>query len=466
MVGNKTPYVSSEVIEDNYSEYDGNRIHFATYLHSLYSDRTIKAWEMAIIRWERAKATADPNFGTYTYDTEADEYTTYLVSGPLTMPGETVRSIRRDYTANMKLADVSAKYDIPQNTLREFKRIHKIMHTSSSLTDEELLDDDWGETVAAIVDERRHDATKVMHEAEMKALRKDAASWRRFEETVLNVLKESIEKPADAVPRLALPQSKNQYALVVCPTDFHWGKHGWKDEVGETYNFDEARARLFDKTQALIDRLSTAPERIYVGAGSDWFHVDNDAGTTTRGTPQDMCASPAEILISGCRLAREHIDLLRQVAPVEIVMMPGNHDRHSSYALMMYLSAAYEDCPDVNIETTALNRRYLQYGNTLLGFTHGDSLSRSTNLPALMANEARQLWGQVKHGVWFHGHLHHQQLTERDGCLIVQMPSLAGHDRYHYRAGYTTSTAGLAAYLIDVEDGYLGSFFAPVSHEG
>ena len=46
------------------------------------------------------------------------------------------------------------------------------------------------------------------------------------------------------------------------------------------------------------------------------------------------------------QLAREHIDLLRQVAPVEVVMA-GNHDRHSSIALMMYLSAAYEDVDDV-----------------------------------------------------------------------------------------------------------------------
>jgi len=234
---------------------------------------------------------------------------------------------------------------------------------------------------------------------------------------------------------------------------------------GETYHFEEARKRLFEKTQSLIERIPVCPEKIYVGAGSDWFHVDNDAGTTTKGTPQDMCASPAEILITGCKLAREHIDLLRQVAPVEIVMMAGNHDRHSSLALMMYLSAAYEDVDDVSITITANNRRYITYGETLLGFTHGDGLSRKTNMAGLMAVEARQQWGLTTHKIWFHGHLHHQRLTEKDGCLIVQMPSLAGHDRYHARSGYTTSTAGLAAYFIDKDEGYIGSLFAPVVHE-
>jgi predicted phosphodiesterase len=274
-----------------------------------------------------------------------------------------------------------------------------------------------------------------------------------------------LSKAPKTVPRLKLKPTSNPYALVVCPTDFHWGKYGWSDEVGETYNFEEARERLFTKTQRLIERISVAPEKIYVGAGSDWFHVDNDFGTTTKGTPQDMCASPAEILITGCQLAREHIDLLRQIAPVEVIMMAGNHDRHSTIALMMYLSAAYENVDDVTIVITPNNRRYITYGDTLLGFTHGDGLSRKQSMAGLMAVEAREQWGLTKHKVWFHGHLHHQRLTENNGCLIVQMPSLAGHDRYHARAGYTTSTAGLAAYLIDRDEGYIGSLFAPVTHE-
>jgi len=53
-------------------------------------------------------------------------------------------------------------------------------------------------------------------------------------------------------------------------------------------------------------------------------------------------------------------------------------------------------------------------------------------------------------------------------CLVIACEiskSLAGHDRYHARSGYTTSKAGLAAYLIDDKEGYIGSLFAPVSHE-
>ena len=82
---------------------------------------------------------------------------------------------------------------------------------------------------------------------------------------------------------------------------------------------------------------------------------------------------------------------------------------------------------------------------------------------SLMAVEARREWGLCEHKVWFHGHLHHQRLHEKDGVLIMQMPSLAGHDRYHARSGYTMAKAGLSAYFIDREQGYIGSLFAPVT---
>ena len=176
-----------------------------------------------------------------------------------------------------------------------------------------------------------------------------------------------------------------------------------------------------------------------------------------------MCGSPAEILMTGCELAREHIDLLRQVAPVRVTFMAGNHDRHSAVALMMYLSAYYKDTDDITVISSPKTRQYLTYGSTLLGFTHGDKV-RADKLGPIMSSEAREDWGLNPHHVWFHGHLHHQTLVERDGCTIIQLPSLAGHDRYHYRGGYTINNPGLAAHIIDKEHGLVGSLFAIVEH--
>ena len=128
---------------------------------------------------------------------------------------------------------------------------------------------------------------------------------------------------------------------------------------------------------------------------------------------------------------------------------------------MMYLSAVYENANDVSVIVSPKTRQYLTYGDTLLGFTHGDAV-RGNKLPSLMASEAREHWGSHRWHIWFHGHLHHQSLIETEGCTVVQLPSLAGHDRYHYRHGYTQSPAGLAAHIIDYEEGLVGSLFSPV----
>lgn len=447
-----------EVIELYNPDDFPNRAALARHIAERHPEKSYNGWRLYLQKHAAYTAVA------YTYDEEDDCYYMDMGAHVHRLSGDDHRLLLQQYTSGIAVMSIAGMLGVSSEFVHRWRRTFKINRNSQPVTMEETLEQEEDELVDTILSRKMYSTEVKVIKREQKELKNDAEKWRTLTSQV-DYLKGSLEKAPKTVPRLKLKKTSKPYALVVCPTDFHWGKYGWVDEVGETYHFDEARKRLFEKTQSLIDRIPVAPEKVFVGAGSDWFHVDNDAGTTTKGTPQDMCASPAEILITGCKLAREHIDLLRQVAPVEVVMMAGNHDRHSSIALMMYLSAAYEDVDDVTITITANNRRYITYGDTLLGFTHGDGLSRKTNMAGLMAVEAREQWGLTKHKVWFHGHLHHQRLTEGDGCLIVQMPSLAGHDRYHARSGYTTSTAGLAAYFIDRDEGYIGSLFAPVVHE-
>ena len=138
-----------------------------------------------------------------------------------------------------------------------------------------------------------------------------------------------------------------------------------------------------------------------------------------------------------------------------------NHDRHSSLALMIYLQAVYENSDRVTITDDLKLRQYTTYGNNLLGFTHGDGV-RGVDLPSIMSHEARTDWGACEHHTWFHGHLHHIKQTEKAGCMVIQLPSLAGHDKWHYRKGFTLNRAGLMAHLVDKELGVIGNLFAPV----
>jgi hypothetical protein len=463
------------------------RMGFARHLNEIDPTHSVKGWEMAIYRWEQAgkpdkspvRAVSQPLphltsewllDRLYHYDKATDTYLTQLpkVRGIIAVPGEVHRAMLEDYSdasgSSLTVRQLAEKYNFPARWMNSYRTIHGWSHASDPFTDEQILSEHPETLKELLAQSRRNDILDDMRKKEAVQQKKDAEAYRDMRMKWLDEFLKLIPEERASVPVMDMRPSDSPYAVVISPTDFHWGKHGWVDEVGDGYDLATAEQRLFDKTNELICRLPGRPDEIILATGSDWFHVDTDTGTTTRGTPQDMATSPAEILMTGCDLARQHIDLLRQVAPVRVTFMPGNHDRHSTFALMMYLSAYYRNEDDVTVIVSPKTRQYLTYGDTLLGFTHGDKLG-PTKLGPIMATEAREDWGKHTHHLWFHGHLHHQTLTERDGVTIIQLPSLAGHDRYHYRSGYTMSNPGLAAHIIDMQHGLIGSLFAGVQHD-
>jgi len=459
------------LIEEYKTNRPVSRIAFARMLNEIDDERSVKGWECAIMRWEKKRSKweedTDSIDSNLRYDEDEDVYYTHIHSAgrTLAISGDKHRRMKMAYSnigsVGLNLTQMSRQFDMPKEWMKEYIKRHGWLHSMLPITDEEFEESDNEKLVGSLLESRKRAVYEQYEKRKWREIERDALAYRNLRETIFDEFKGLVNEAPPSVPKLKLKKAKNNYALVISPTDFHWGKSGWINEVGETYDFPEASRRLFSKTQNLIERLSYAPEKIILATGSDWFHVDTDNNTTTKGTIQDSCGSPAQILITGCQLARQHIDILREVAPIEIVMMPGNHDRHSAFALMMYLSAVYEGCEDVEVAISPLTRRYLQYGDNLLGFTHGDKM-KPESLPSLMSVEAREEWGVTKNHYWFHGHKHHRKSHEINGALVIQLPSLAGHDRYHYREGYTTSQAGLASHMIDKKTGLIASFFAPV----
>tara|TARA_R100001510_G_C7650592_1_gene208130 strand:+ start:667 stop:2166 length:1500 start_codon:yes stop_codon:yes gene_type:complete len=454
----------------------------ARYLHKIEPRRSVDGWRSKLYRFqgendrdlvkEWASKSIEDDTSSYRavyYDEHTD---TYISVAPDTkmlvvIDGDTHRAMKKAYSSdgsNLSLDQMSREFGYPSSFIAKYMKVNGWSHNMDIYTNEEVL----SKTVEQLVDEtvasKRNQVMEKATKSYWKSIEKDADKYKLLQETVLGEFKELLQDKAKPAKPIKLDKAVRDYAVVLSPTDLHYGKHGWKDEVGEEYDLEIARERLLLGTQDLINRLPDAPEKIVVATGSDWFHVDNEVGQTTKGTPQDMAASPARILMDGCKLAREHIDLLRGVAPVEVIFMRGNHDRHSALFLMLYLDAAYEDCDDVTVIADPKLRQYMTYGNNLLGFTHGDGV-RGVDLPSVMATEMRQAWGDTETHLWFHGHLHHEKMTETGGTQIFQLPSLAGHDRWHYRKGYTQARAGIKAHLVDKELGVVGSLFSPVMHE-
>lgn len=59
---------------------------------------------------------------------------------------------------------------------------------------------------------------------------------------------------------------------------------------------------------------------------------------TTADTPQDTDGTPLQIMRERYLLAVEHLDMLRQVAPLDVVPIEGNHDRAAAHAMLLFLT--------------------------------------------------------------------------------------------------------------------------------
>lgn len=454
---------------------------FARFLHELNPSKSISAWRGSIQRWRKKDpnntfrkldvvdesnlVSAVSNISIY-YDKTSDIYISKLNNELTAVKGNVHRQMRHAYSQdgrNLTIEEMSREFSLSPVWLNQYIKVNGWSHNMDIFTNAEIESTPEEVLVNTLLESKRQLVIEKANKKYWRKVIKDAETLTNLEDAWANEFKELLPKQLKAnnrVKHIKKAQVK-PYAVVLSPTDLHYGKGGWINEVGEKYTLDEARNRLISRTEDLIHRLSGKPEKIIVATGSDWFHVDNDLGSTTKGTMQDRSASPAQILMDGCKLAREHIDLLRQVCPVEVVFMRGNHDRHSSLALMMYLDAVYEKAKDVSVIVCPKTRQYISWGNNLLGFTHGDGV-RGVDLPAIMATEEREAWGKCEHHTWFHGHLHHRKLTETSGVVIVQLPSLAGADRWHYHKGYVMARPGLSAHLLDKQLGLIGNLFSPV----
>ncbi len=403
----------------------------------------------------------------YYFDEAKDLYIVYIKNKPYKFTGTIVRDMKSRYSnldgSPETINEICRNFEIPRNIFIALKSIMGWTHDSEPYTDEEMFSRGEDEMVQDALQKRKFSFFQKYTRQEEKLIKDAANNWWAFKGLTLNPLAEKLEHVFAnyKVPKLDLPVG-DKHALVVSPFDLHYGKYAWSEEVREEYNRQMARDLLIQKTKELIpDILKYNIEKIIVPVGSDFFHVDTLGGTTTKGTPQDCDGTFIQIMVEGQQLMVEFLDILRQIADIEIILTAGNHDFKLSHVLLQYLGAYYKDCKDVNVIRCHRFRQYFSYGNTLMGFTHGDGM-KLQDLPYMMANEAAELWAKTKHRAFFTGHLHHEMVKDYKGVKIFQMPSLSGSDRWHHNHGYEGSTRALHAYIVHPVNGIKATLMANV----
>jgi hypothetical protein len=267
-----------------------------------------------------------------------------------------------------------------------------------------------------------------------------------------------------------IPKDGEPHLLEVAVFDPHIGMYGWAQEVGEDYDSGIGVRRYLQVVEQALSVAQFYPvDRVLYVVGNDLSHVDalgvqQKGGTTTAGTAQDFDSRLPKVFAAIRRAVVAGIDMARAVGPVDVLVIPGNHDEQTTYKLGEVLQAWYRNDPLVDVKYDVESddeaywprrRQYYQYGHNGFMFTHGMEYKRKRDpLPLLFATEAPpMLWATTTHREVHTGHNHirmsgryqpEQDVTETRAIITRSLPGLTPEDAWHYQQGYKHSQAGTA----------------------
>lgn len=264
-------------------------------------------------------------------------------------------------------------------------------------------------------------------------------------------------------------EEKNLFELSIF--DLHMGKLAWGGETGENYDTKIARERFLNAIQDLLNTAGRFPfSRILFPVGNDFFNSDTIFNTTTQGTQQDEDLRWQKTFNVGVRLLVDGINMLKQTGvPVDVLVIPGNHDFERSFYMGKFLEAWFNNDPTVWINTGASPRKYYRFGKVLLGFTHG-SEEKEASLPMLMANdiESKPMWSDTLYHEWHLGHIHRKRnvnysvvdnkqrtLNEDLGVTVRYLSSLTGTEEWHHKKGFVGAIKAADGFIWNDEKGLI-----------
>lgn len=283
----------------------------------------------------------------------------------------------------------------------------------------------------------------------------DAKSW-------VSALIAEYKKVSPVPKAISYAKHKDGHLFEPSIPDLHLGKLAWKAETqGEDWDVGITETQYQAAVEALIARASSFPvSQIVLPIGNDFFNVDNEANTTSAGTPQNEDGRWQKSFLIGKRMMVWSILRFRQIAPVKVVMVAGNHDTQRLFYLGDTLQSFFAKTPGVEIDNTPPLRKYVAWGKCLIGFTHGKE-EKIDDLPLIMATERADLWAASDHREIHLGHWHSKKdisfktVSEKRSCRIRILPSLSPPDAWHAKKGYSGARSA-EAYLWHPKDGCVG----------
>jgi len=261
------------------------------------------------------------------------------------------------------------------------------------------------------------------------------------EERREQLIKEMFSAMASEVPKLppiGEPRERSNTDLlnVIPMGDPHIGLYAWAAESGDDFDTDEARRLTLGAVDRLMESAPNAETCIILPLG-DVFHA-NDQSNVTPGHKHQLDVDTRFVKVLGIGIETYRHAIIRALEKhpkVVVRFVSGNHDPQAIWALAFTIQAFFSDNPRVTVDLSPSKFWFYQFGNVLIGSTHGDTVKHEALL-GVMACDQAEAWGKTKHRYWYTGHVHHQSVKEFPGVICESFRTMAAKDAYASGHGY------------------------------
>lgn len=309
--------------------------------------------------------------------------------------------------------------------------------------------------------------------AQMHQLYRVHAKLKRLApKPLMDAMTSFFEKFRDAAPPYhpIKHRSDGNTVVEIDLCDVHFGKLAWREESGEDYDLRIAEKVFLNAIDDLLAEINGRNvQRILVPFGNDYAHIDSEANTTTGGTVVDTDGRLTKIYDVALTAKIKAMQRFRELAPVKLILVRGNHDRMVSFTMARAIKEHFRLDDRTEVDCTPALRKYELVGNTAILYQHGDHLndSRIRDLPAIMTKEApREMLARAIYHECHVGHKHcERKFTTRDvdtnvGFVTRWMHSLSAVDHWHFANHFIGSRRAAEVNRYDLELGFKGNDLA------
>ena len=298
----------------------------------------------------------------------------------------------------------------------------------------------------------KEDGVKVLYSSRISV--KPRAEILLNEDNITKILENLIKNYSIPSPKhIEFNPITNGDLLILNIADLHIGLKSYLETSNNEYDDVIATNRFFYVINDVMSRIKHKEiNKIILLNLGDICNFDTPY-QTTKGTPQtdhslsyfDMFTKVSDILIKA-------IDILSQIAPVEVWNCNSNHDRYTTFGIFQVLNSWYRNNDNVWIDTGTLDRKYIKYGRVLIGIAHdiNDKVAFKT-----IHNEAKEYISDCDYLYWFVAHQHKLTVIDDYGVEIRRLPTISSNSDWSYGQAYTGTVKKSQSFIVSKEYGII-----------